>query len=706
MTKIIKGDCLEEMKKLEDNSVDSIVTDPPYGINFMGKHWDYDIPSVKHFEQMLRVLKPGGHILVACGTRTQHRMAVNIEDAGFEIRDIIAWVYGSGFPKSHAIGKAINKVETKEWANISKALNNIEKGSIIEIWKRNLKNVKIVETQSLKNQIGVGIAIPKRDSVQGNVVGNTNQEKSNLLVSFVEKNLSEVQAISTKINTVLQSVEAEIKQLQSPVKSEEKSSQDQDLNQSMSIFTAQCDVKEWLKENTEVNHKADEALKTLRGNEKYSNEEIINVLYVVIQSVLKHTILNQSKTFQSLDTNQKMGCVSAINVTITKSIMGHLITNTVAILKSKVVDKLQGNEREVIGEKLTGGIKRPPKALKSSDEYDESRTHNYTSGQTIIPVTKGTSKFEGWGTSLKPAMELWTLARKPLEQNTIAENCLKWGTGGMNIDGCRIPLKGEDNPTGSAKRGYKNNDYTDKKIYRDNKQTPDGGRFPANLIHDGSDEVEELMPDSGGGLRKHNSEIKRQGMQSDSPAFNSANSGFDVNKCQGLANFGDQGSAARFFYCAKAHKSERNAGLDNFEDKERIDCGGVHSEKGLIGNNRNPENRKPTKNNHPTIKPIKLLQYLVRLITPKNGVCLDPYIGSGSTAIACIINHIDCIGIEREKDYVDIAEARIQWWDKMVKQFPVLKGEELYDVILNRYKKDTPIQMKNKKPPTLFKEEE
>ena len=108
------GDCLEVLQSMEDNSVDSIVTDPPYGISMMGKKWDYDVPSKEIWEQCLRVLKPGGHLLAFAGTRTQHRMCVNIEDAGFEIRDMIAWVYGSGFPKSHNIGKAIDKAAGAE----------------------------------------------------------------------------------------------------------------------------------------------------------------------------------------------------------------------------------------------------------------------------------------------------------------------------------------------------------------------------------------------------------------------------------------------------------------------------------------------------------------------------------------------------------------------------------------------------------------
>lgn len=106
---LMQGDCLERMKELDDNSVDSIVTDPPYGLSFMGKHWDKGVPSAEIWAEALRVLKPGGHLLAFAGTRTQHRMAVNIEDAGFEIRDMITWVYGSGFPKSHNVSKAIDK---------------------------------------------------------------------------------------------------------------------------------------------------------------------------------------------------------------------------------------------------------------------------------------------------------------------------------------------------------------------------------------------------------------------------------------------------------------------------------------------------------------------------------------------------------------------------------------------------------------------
>ena len=112
--KLLKGDNMEVFKKLPDNSIDSCVTDGPYGLSFMNKKWDYDVPSVEFWKEVWRVLKPGGHILSFGGTRTYHRMVVNIEDAGFEIRDQIMWLYGSGFPKSHNIGKAVDKLEGNE----------------------------------------------------------------------------------------------------------------------------------------------------------------------------------------------------------------------------------------------------------------------------------------------------------------------------------------------------------------------------------------------------------------------------------------------------------------------------------------------------------------------------------------------------------------------------------------------------------------
>ena len=381
---LIHGDCLEEMKKMPDNSVDSIVTDPPYGISFMAKKWDYDVPKVEVWVEALRVLKPGGHVLCACGTRTQHRMAVNLEDAGFEIRDMVAWVYGSGFPKSYNIGKNLDKY---------------------------------IKT--------------------GNASWNGTGDSTNGALGY-----------------------------------------------------------------SKLQHKQGYRPKD------YSN---------------KHQ-----------------------------------------------------NKSDIVSEQA--------------------------------------KKWEGWGTALKPAMELWTLCRKPLEEKTIASNVLKYGTGGLNIDACRVGT-GDDRTkggTGGMKTAYVGGELENKV------ERATGGRFPANLIHDGSDEV-----------------------------------------ISGFPNSKSTGSASRFFYCAKASKKERNKGLEGFREKENRFMATANG-TGVTSKGMDRFTTLPKANFHPTVKPVKLMQYLCRLITPKGGIVLDPFMGSGSTGIACKQEGFDFIGIEIDKEYLKIAKARIK----------------------------------------------
>jgi site-specific DNA-methyltransferase (adenine-specific) len=354
------------------DSVDAVVTDPPYGLSFMGKKWDYDVPSVEVWQECLRVLKPGGYLLSFAGTRTQHRMAVRIEDAGFEIRDMIAWVYGSGFPKSLNIGKA--------------------------------------------------------------------------------------------------------------------------------------------------------------------------------------------------------------------------------------VDKLQGNERVEVGRTERGNA---PSMMGKSDpnspNYDGT---TFGVGTTIH--TKGTSKWEGWGTALKPALEPITVARKPLSEKSVAENCLKWGTGGINIDECRVDTTdvrhtgGQNFSAGHIPKKAEQITYT-------------GGRFPANLIHDGSDEVVSLFPND----------------------------------------------SQRFFYTPKASKSERNKGCEGLEEKVNTGVLGTGVGGGPMltgsGNVRNNIQR----NNHPTVKPVALMEYLIKLVSREGSTILDPFAGSGSTGIACKNLNRNYILIEKDPQYVEIINCRL-----------------------------------------------
>lgn len=425
--KIINDDCIKALKTLDANSVDSIVTDPPAGIGFMGERWD-NFRKREHFiawlqkvaKECLRVLKPGGHALVWALPKTSHWTATAWENAGFEVRDRIGYCFGTGFPKSLDIGKAI--------------------------------------------------------------------------------------------------------------------------------------------------------------------------------------------------------------------------------------DKLQGNEREVIG------IKHP----KYKDGIPGGRGFHgcfgRNGGDRDIPemLTRGNSQWEGWGTALKPAVEDWWLLRKPMSENTVAKNILKWGVGGINIDACRIPLNGERNPSGSAKRVFKSNAYTNDKIYGDNKETPNSGRFPSNFIIDDSEEVKSLFPYSKAGS------FKGQGTKSGGIWQKS------TGKPAGM-EYGDFGSAARFFYCAKASRAERDAGLESVDEDEvpyskyrenfkETKSFVTHYPDGT----KRPVNK--IKNNHPTIKPIALMKYLVRLVTPAGGIVIDPFMGSGTTGIAAILQGYKFIGIENNKGYYDIARARIYYW--------------------------------------------
>ena len=420
--KIYHGNNIDILRTFPNNSIDSIVTDPPYGLGkepnalevlqswittgyheikgkgFMGKEWDSFVPQPVFWKECLRVLKPGGHLLSFAGTRTYDWVVMGLRLAGFEIRDQIAWVYGSGFPKSMDIAKQFDKL-----AGVSGKTLKIRKNS-----------------------------------------------KSNL---------------------------------------------------------------------------------------------------------------GQNSGWNDLDVKEEY------------------------------------HYKEIISE---NGI-----------------------------------KWQGWGTALKPALEPIVMARKPLD-GTVANNVLKHGVGGINIDGCRVGdehFKIEDDT-------YDNGNNV---AFGNVKRTPKeyDGRFPANFIHDGSDDVVKLFPNIGASYRLGNRD--------------SRNAMFDFGENDKTnQGYSDSGSAARFFYTAKASQTERNFGLSQFEEDVTTD--------GRTKPIDNAFNRGETKrkNIHPTVKPIDLMRYLVRLVTPKGGLCLDPYMGSGTTAVACKAEKFDYIGCELDDEYIKIAEARIK----------------------------------------------
>lgn len=433
LNKVYNEDCLIGMRGIATDSIDAIVTDPPYGISFMGKMWDYEVPGVEIWSECIRILKPGGHLISACGTRTQHRMAVNIEDAGFEIRDVITWHYGSGFPKSHDVSKGIDKRNGKTSEDVKK----------------------------LKDEL---------------------------------RRVFEISGLT------------------------------------LSQLNEKCGF---------------EASGYLRQSSTWES---------VLPSPEKWFIIREA-----VGTDEDFSF------------------------------EFKEAEREIIGKKSY---------TNSVNHFVPTEDHTQRVQLDITaPSTPEAKQWEGWGTALKPATEFWTLARKPLAESTVAENVLKYGTGGINIDGCRI---GE-----FSSQGETNHTTGEKTV---------AGRFPANLIFD----------DFTAGLLDEQSGILKSGSLKPIDSVKK-NNVFGKYKKGNINSFEANGAgASRFFYVAKPSKVERGEG-----------------------------------NNHPTVKPIKLIEYLIKLIAPEDSIVLDPFMGSGTTAIACLNTNRNYVGFEKDEKYYNIIEERI-----------------------------------------------
>lgn len=507
----------------------------------MNKKWDYEIPSVEIWKECLRVLKPGGHMLVACGTRTQHRMVCNIEDAGFEVRDVISWVYGQGFPKSLDINKQIDKNEYKNYVCKCKKKSEYD--------MRSLSETDLSQTFDIENK-------------QGEILQQKLQEQS-LYGSMQGKERKE----GTE-------------------------------NGKESCLEGWCDNE------------------TTKGKLQKCN-------------ICKGDWLDNS--------NVKEGRVCN----------GTQITNG-------------ENVQSSIGK---NGSNSPQGSQSKEQSKGKSGTLAHKQGPQISGIWEVCDRCNkpiissGIGTGLKPAQEFWTLVRKPISEKTIVDNVLRWGTGGINIDKCRIPFQSESDKeyNKNAEKRYKKS--FDKMINKElivDEKSYTIGRFPSNFIQDGSEEVMEIFDKVG--ISKSSKSIWN-GFSSDN-----SNEGWKrkshIKKIEG--GYNDSGNPSRFFYCAKVSTKERNMGLDSFEDKEggqKFSDG--HTNKTMLKTGSGNDRNILSKNNHPTIKPVKLMSYLCNLITPTNGVILDPFMGSGSTGISALLNNYRFIGIELDPDYLKIAEQRI-----------------------------------------------
>ncbi len=485
VNEIVHGDCLEVMRDWPDNSVDAVVTDPPYELGFMGKQWDSTGVAyrVEVWAEVLRILKPGGHLLAFGGTRTYHRMACAIEDAGFEIRDQMQWLYGSGFPKSLNISKAIDRVGGKGAHDI----------------------------QVLKDELRRVFAL------------------SGLTLA--------------------------------------------ELNE-------RCGF---------------EASGYLRKSSTWA---------LVLPCLAKWQIMRDV-----IGTNDEFS------------------------------DNFREAERTVIGEVTKARAVGGKSALPTGGAATTYETWDITA-----PATEDAKRWDGWGTALKPANEPICVARKPLSEGTVAANVLKWGTGGLNIDGGRIGCQPGDVGAridgACAKRERPATWCNDDGSLNNWERTfteHTSGRWPANLVLD--EEAAAMLDEQSGELTSHPGKYGKEG---DKGSFSSPRpSGTTTSR-------GDSGGASRFFYCAKASRAER--------------------ERGLGGKGR--------QNNHPTVKPLALMGYLVRFVAPLGGIILDPFCGSGTTCVAAKRDGFDYIGIDILHDYCEIARRRVAAMEKSLFAPSVRQGEE------------------------------
>lgn len=754
---LMLGNNIDLLKTLEDNSIDAIVTDPPYGLNFMGKKWDYDVPGIEVWKECLRVLKPGGHLLSFAGTRTHHRMVVNIEDAGFEIRDMIMWAYG-------CLSEDTEILTSEGWKHYHKNINNdiilcydIDKNEfsfnkplrsfiyenqypaysiqsdytdqlvsrnhrvIVEREGRNVfkyaeeletkENIPFLESlydlpktiydfqsctsiekYDLLRRVQEQENKSRKEGKKFNTIGKAKENNFNLscmwnTISNIFVSYKKIQNshLFTQMQRILQRPSVENTRTQGP---SELETRERNTSQRTNDRRKKSSVERWyniFQTKGEIYKSKDKICKMsgrihINGEkgricngtpiiDGRTNKEAINENGVCTshksrchgQQIGKSNVIQYKcgtqkvrrtdATIREVEYNGNVWCVEVPTGAFVARRNGKIfITGNSGFPKNldigKSVDKLQGNERKVVGKK------------KGQGNIPNDRGKWGLKPNTDIIVDEGNSEWEGWGTALKPALEPITLARKPLSEKTVAQNVLKWGTGAINIDKSRIPVDPEvdDMLRETTRVGrQKGSDWEKNSGFKNenNKFTgvPEDGRWPANFIHDGSDEVTSLFPYSKSGSMKK--------------PYKYTNNGYSLGKPTGETKQiyeANEGSASRFFYCAKVSKSERNEGLDELEDKMVGMSNGaqIHGEGYDKGQGIGLNVVKSMKNHHPTVKPIKLMSYLCNLITPPNGIVLDPFMGSGSTGIAAIKEGFDFIGMEMDEQYFEIATKRIE----------------------------------------------
>lgn len=565
--------------------VDAVVTDPPYGLSFMGKAWDYDVPDVDLWRAVFDAAKPGAHLLAFAGTRTQHRMAVNIEDAGWHIRDLIAWVYASGFPKSHDVSKAIDRAAGAERQVVGRSANGIA-GGTGEFTQGNAGSagykaqfdITAPATDDARKWAGFGSAI--KPSVEPL---SWARKPFNVVPSCVMRDAE------TTIGAIICLSLSNAKHAATILTSSRHGP-----NAAPSVSAALIAAV--------LNMHASGASNALTAIFK-SPAAAKTCLSIVLswQSILVATCARQNtfttstatalttalKTFNSLILPTMQECTQGEN----NRSLGQLLSARLAA-SSQNASNAHCRRNTIIAADVVTQLKQSTLADSAASGFDVITQSANSVLESAITNTGG---------GLVPDVEPISLCRKPLD-GTLANNVLTHGTGALNIDGCRVPtiddcarkksLVADNAPCGFGKGAAMGGNGHDL------------GRWPANLIHDGSPDALQQLGDS-----------------------------------------------ARIFYSPKASKADRDDGVD----LPLVAAGGLQGRNdGLLGTTT------LSRNHHPTVKPTDLMRYLCRLIGPPGGVILDPFMGSGSTGRGAVLEGFSFIGIERDPEYFEIACKRIE----------------------------------------------
>ena len=636
MPKLILGDCLEKLKELEDNSVDSIVTDPPYGISFMGKKWDYDVPQVEVWQECLRVLKPGGHALVACGTRTQHRMAVNLEDGGFEIRDIVAWIYGSGFPKSLNIGKAIDK-------GLGRRTVSAEK-------------LKIRLNQLRENK---GYTKTAMNKVCGFEASNFFRTDNHLIDIFPKGDKW------TKIKEVL----GESKEIEDEIQGLYEEAEREVIGKRTTNLTVMQNIGG---DNTSGE------IEITKGNSKYEGWGTALKPAMELWTLCRKPL--EEKTIAS---NVLKWGTGGINIEKSRVPTQDDEARKQKILSGEVVCNAFCDKHKSYPSSLFDILSFSRLQLYDFYQHIFSELGSYNNSYTNLLHNLEELDYKNYKQLLGVPYDCGLLAGRANEYvhayqevlnsqddcptlsrlYDVFVRCQKVSdqdvfplSNDVQVDILHFLSSKENNQLNDnnpllvfvlALVAYSllvNNNLHNHYTTCKNKSK---GRFPANIILDGSDEVVEGFPASKSTQARG---VTRQPRTTG--VWDGENNGLQNGSTE-IEGYNDSGSASRFFYCAKSSKAERNKGLEGFDEIK------VSDGRDKEADNAFQRGKTMRVNSHPTVKPVRLMQYLCRLITTKGGTILDPYMGSGSTGIGAKLENFKFIGIEMEEDYVKIAEARI-----------------------------------------------